>query len=117
LLVDDEPSVRRSIKMLLSRDGHTVFDVENGDAALELLSGQTVDLVITDRFMLGMTGDQLVNLIRQKQPDTAIIMSTACIDEIEVLRDGYVNAVLNKPFSLESLRSTVTFAIKAKSQK
>jgi len=109
--------VRRSIKLLLDRDGHTVLDVESGESALELLARQTVDLVITDRFMPGMQGDQLAKLIRQQWPKTAIIMSTASIDEDEILREGHVDIVLNKPFSLESLRSTVIFAIKTNSQR
>jgi len=97
--------------MLLNRDGHTVFDVESGDAALGFLSRQSVDLVITDCFMPGIDGGQLVNLIRQQWPATAAIMSTAYVDEEENLRNGHVKAVLIKPFSWESLRAAVATAM------
>ncbi len=109
LVVDDEPTVRRGIKMLLEHDGHEVFAVDNGDAALAQLAQRKLDLVITDYSMPGMQGDQLVARIREIHPHQLIIMATAFVEEykIEGQASGRVDALLLKPFSLKELREAI----------
>ena len=109
LVVDDEPTVCRSIKMLLEHDGHAVQTVDGGEAALALFEPGTFDLVITDYSMRDMKGDELAMLIRQREPDQAIIMATALTGEQNDLGNltANVDAVLNKPFSLTELREAV----------
>ena len=51
LIVDDEPSVCESIKMLLEHDGHKAQTVGSGEVALALLEHETFDLIITDYSM------------------------------------------------------------------
>ena len=53
-MVDDEPMVRRAMKMLLRADSHVVVTVECGEAALEVFEAGKFDLVITDNSMPGM---------------------------------------------------------------
>ena len=53
VLVEDDPSARQSIKLLLCIDRHTVTEAENGHEALQLFTGSTYDLVIMDYFMPG----------------------------------------------------------------
>jgi CheY-like chemotaxis protein len=109
LVVDDEPLIRHSMKMLLEHDGHKVCAVESGEAALELLAQRRFDLIITDFSMPGMHGDQLVACIRASLPDQPIIMATAFVEEYKVFgqASGNVDALLLKPFSFKELRETI----------
>jgi CheY-like chemotaxis protein len=109
LVVDDEPTVSRAIKMLLEHDGHKVQTVDGGVAALALLEQNQFDLIVTDFSMPGMKGDQLVALIKQRRPDQPVIMATAFAKEFEVFGrlSGKVDFLLNKPFSMEDLREAV----------
>ena len=97
------------MKKLLDHDGHEVFAVESGAAALEQLAQRKFDLVITDFSMPGMHGDELVARIRESQPDQPIIMATAFVEEYRVFGQvsGNVDALLLKPFSFKELRETI----------
>ena len=113
LVVDDEPTVCRSIKMLLEHDGHAVQTVDGGEAALALLEPGKFDLVITDYSMRDMKGDELAMLIRQRDPDQAIIMVSGLAGGQNDLGQLTVNvdAVLNKPFTLAELREAVALVL------
>ena len=60
LVVDDEGFVRDLIRMYLEGAGHDVSEAEDGEAALEALRGQPVDLVVTDNPMSRMTGAEMI---------------------------------------------------------
>jgi len=113
LAVDDEPSVRRSIKMLLEHDGHQVTAADSGEAALAELAQRKFDLVITDFSMPGMQGDQLVARIRQLMPNQPIIMATGFVEDYKVFgqASGRVDALLLKPFSFKELREAIEKAL------
>jgi two-component system response regulator FlrC len=107
--VDDEPTVCNAIKRLLEHAGHHVEAVDRGEVALEVLARRPFDLIITDFAMPGMKGDELVARIRKQWPTQRIIMATAFAQQYEVFGrpDGYVDAVLWKPFSLQDLHETI----------
>jgi CheY-like chemotaxis protein len=84
LVVDDEVTVRRALKMLLEHEGHEVWLVDGGEAALESLAQRKFDLIITDFSMPGMHGDELVARIRKLLPTQPIIMATAFAEEFKV---------------------------------
>lgn len=109
LIVDDEPMVRQSIKMMLKFVGYEAEAAENGQTALAMLSEKPFDLVITDYSMPDMRGDQLVAQIRERFPDRKIIMATAFVEEYKVFGQPStsINALLTKPFSIEELKKTV----------
>jgi CheY-like chemotaxis protein len=109
LVVDDEPSVCKAIKMMLKYYGHEVQTAGNGVAALALYEIGQFDLIITDYLMPEMKGDQLVTQIRQCQPRQRIIMITAFADDFNGCKKstGGVDLVLTKPFTLEELRTGI----------
>jgi CheY-like chemotaxis protein len=109
LVVDDEPTVGRAIVMLLKHDGHIVETVENGADALAMFEPGKFDLIITDYSMQDMKGDQLAALIKERQADQPIIMATAFAEELQAggKVKGYVDCLLNKPFSMAELREAV----------
>ena len=110
LVVDDEPSVRGAIKMLLKHDGHEIRLADSGEAALAMFERDKFDLVITDYSMQGMKGAQLAVLIKQLRPDQPIIMVTAFADEFKINGkppEG-VDFIISKPFSQKELREAIT---------
>jgi len=107
ILIVDEIFVRRSIKLLLERDGHYVFDVGCDTKALEVLAKQDIDVVIADRLVLGIG---LINQIRRQRPTLPIIVCTAVDNNVDLAPSENVN-VLPKPFSAELLRQGLAQAI------
>src|SRR5690349_20584953 len=77
LVVDDEPTVRRSLaRMLLSR-GMEVATAEDGQAALEVLGNQPIDVALVDLMMPNIGGMELLRHVRERAIDVEIIMMTA----------------------------------------
>jgi CheY-like chemotaxis protein len=110
LVVDDEPTVCKAIQMMLRYYGHDVQIANDGAAALAVFEKGLFDLVITDYLMPEMKGDELVIRIRRTRPDQRIILVTAFAEDFMAYGKptGGVNYVLNKPFSLEEMRSAIT---------
>jgi two-component system cell cycle response regulator CpdR len=110
LVVDDEDSVCKAIKMMLEFDGHKVETAESAERALTAVKDDKFDLIITDYSMGDMKGDRMATEIRQLHPQQPIIMVTAFADDF--LKAGKptveVNEVVNKPFSLNELRAAIT---------
>jgi two-component system response regulator FlrC len=109
LVVDDEPSVRGAIKMLLKHDGHEVRLADSGETALAMFEQDKFDLVITDYSMQGMKGIQLAALIKERRPNQPIIMVTAFADEFKISGrppEG-VDFIISKPFSQKELREAI----------
>jgi two-component system cell cycle response regulator CpdR len=116
LVVDDEPSVRRAIQMLLGHDGHEVRTVDSGETALALLEQDLFDLVITDYSMEGMKGDQLAAIIKQRWPGQPVILATAFAADFphSSTPSGGVDYVLSKPFSVVELREAIAWVMSQK---
>lgn len=109
LLVDDESSVSKAIKMLLEYDGFKVQIADNGKDALALFEQDRFDLVITDFSMIGMNGGQLAAGIKKIRPNQPIILATASIYKLEKAEHPapLVDCVLDKPFGLLELRRAI----------
>ena len=109
LVVDDEPTVCKAIQMMLKYYGHDVQTAGDGATALTLFEAGQFDLVITDYLMPEMKGDQLVSHIKKGRPGQRIIMVTAFAEDFLSYGKptGGVDFVLNKPFSLEELRTAI----------
>jgi len=109
LVVDDEPMVSASIKMMLKYYGHEVWTVNTGEAAIALCKTQQFDLIITDYYMPDMKGDELTAIIKRDWPGQKILMISAF--GFEVLSPGKstggADAVLTKPFPMETLLKAV----------
>jgi CheY-like chemotaxis protein len=102
LLVDDERSVRETLRSLLCHDDHEVVEANNGAEALRLFAQDQFDLVLTDLRMPFVEGDELAVKIRELCPQQPILMITGHPQRPG--RTNPVNAVLHKPFDLDDLR-------------
>lgn len=110
LVVDDDPSARESISLLLKIDRHAVTEATDGMQALDLVSRQQFDMVTLDYVMPGMLGGEVALNIRRMVPDLPIVMVTAYVEKLTG-SDKPVDAVLGKPYSMDQLRSTISQVI------
>src|SRR5689334_4387724 len=69
LVVDDNVLLRTILRRVLTDAGHVVVEAEDGQRAVEVLEKETPDLVITDFYMPGMNGDELVRRMRSHAHD------------------------------------------------
>src|SRR5262245_22244319 len=77
LLVDDEPSARITLALLLRRRGHEVHEAEGVAPATEALEAQAFDVVITDLWMPDGQGLEVLQTTRARWPDANVILLTA----------------------------------------
>ena len=75
LVVDDDPQIRRVMRVTLSGQGYEIDDAKSGDGALETLRERRFDLVLLDMNMPGMSGLEACRHIR-RQSEIAVIMLT-----------------------------------------
>ena len=73
LVVDDDPSIRESLGVLLTSAGYDVVVAENGVSAVSHLDRTVADLVVTDLNMPGMSGMDLISHVRSRYPATLIL--------------------------------------------
>ncbi|MDR2105360.1 MAG: response regulator [Deferribacteraceae bacterium] len=112
ITVDDSSTMRRIIKNTLQKIGFSnVLEAGNGLEALELMSKQSVDMIITDWNMPEMDGLTYVKAVRGKDQfkETPILMITteaAKEDILTALRSGVNNYVV-KPFTPDTLQEKV----------
>jgi two-component system, cell cycle sensor histidine kinase and response regulator CckA len=76
LLVDDEQALRKLIRESLELDGYRVLEAANGQEALETAaqSRSSIDVVITDVVMPGMSGAELIRQMRERQPGMPVVL-------------------------------------------
>ncbi len=117
LLVDDEPSITESLKRALRREPYEFLTAQSAEQALEVLKERPVDAVIADEHMPGMTGSQLISLVRKKYPDTLRIILTGHpeLDScIRAINQGEVYRFFTKPFHEVDLAITLRQALQQK---
>lgn len=111
LLVDDEQLVRRTLKLLLGFEKHTVVEAGDGAEGLELFRQGPFDLVITDLDMPRMRGDKLAAKIKELAPEQPVIMITAHQRDLQTPID-HADIILEKPFSNTALREALAKLLK-----
>ncbi len=104
LVVDDEPTVAQAIRITLQPEGHRVEVVTSPYEALAKLETGKYDVVLTDFRMEGMTGLQLAERIKQRDPAQPIILVSG---SPPFPRAAAVDLVILKPFSIAELREAV----------
>jgi PAS domain S-box-containing protein len=118
LLVEDEPLIRDIQAEYLRADGHDVETAVNGSDALDKFHSSRFDVVITDRAMPEMNGDQLISSIRLLEPETPIILVTGFGDMMDRESDGSgPDLILSKPVTQHKLQQAIYQVLQNRSQK
>ncbi|WP_432821439.1 sigma-54-dependent transcriptional regulator [Trichloromonas sp.] len=116
LIVDDEESIREVLSIMLHREGYLVDAVSDGQQAVDRLKACAYDLVISDIKMPRLTGFELLSHIRQRFPETAVIMITAFStteEAVVAMKNGAYDYII-KPFQNDEIRLVVQNALERK---
>ena len=114
LVVDDEPPIRKLLRMGLSTQGFDVLEAQNGRTGLDILSRETIDLVLVDLGLPDMRGHDLLRTIRERHPDLPVVVLSSRDDEVgkvealDLGADDYVT----KPFGMNELIARVRTALR-----
>ncbi|CAN5764652.1 response regulator transcription factor [soil metagenome] len=109
LLVEDDPTLRQALIFNLSREGYEVTAAADGEAALEAARNERLDLVLLDVMLPGMSGVEVLRVLRREGVTTPVIILSAKGDEIDrvvglkIGADDYVS----KPFSRPELLARI----------
>ena len=113
LIIDDEPAIRRLLRLKLSKEGYQCQEADGAEQTLNKLKTSPIALVMMDIKMPGKSGIELLPEIKSGFPDTAVIMATAVNDinvAIQCLKQGADDYVC-KPFNLEEVSLSVQRAL------
>lgn len=110
LVVDDEPTVCETVKMMLKFEGHEVKTTNDAQSALALFEQEKFDVVITDYSMQPIKGDALAAAIKARAPRQPVILITAYGEALlaSATPINGVDCIVNKPFLAEDLRNAIT---------
>ncbi len=113
LVVDDDPQIRRVMRMTLVAQGYTVSDARTGEEALQSLRDGPQDLVLLDINMPGMGGLETCRLIRSSSEIPIIVLTVrnAEKDKVEVL-DAGADDYVTKPFGTPELMARIRAALR-----
>ena len=103
LVVDDDPGVRESFRLILE-DHYDVVDVPDGPSALEVVRASPVDLVLLDIRLPGMDGIETIREVRTQQPDLpAIVISGTSLDGPGLQTPDFLAMAVKTGITLEDL--------------
>jgi two-component system KDP operon response regulator KdpE len=113
LVVDDEPPIRKLLRMGLTAQGYQTLEAPNGKAALDLLS-QAPDLIILDLGLPDMQGHDLLRTIRARNGSIPIVVLSSRGDEagkVQALDFG-ADDYVTKPFGMDELLARIRAAVR-----
>ena len=113
LIVDDEDSIRFSLLEAFKEEGYKVLEASTGLECMEIVKGQSPDLVLLDLKLPKTTGTDLLKQIKEFDNHIVVIMLTAHGDitsAVETMRHGAHDYIL-KPFNIEELKMTIQRAL------
>ena len=113
LVVDDEKNMRDLLKEYLNEYGYEVTCAANGQDALQIYKQGDFDIVLSDLFMEPMDGLELLNNIKEINPDALFIMITgypSIQSSIEVMKKG-ARDYITKPFNIDEIKVKIERAL------
>jgi two-component system chemotaxis response regulator CheY len=116
LIVDDSGMSRRTLRKILEPAGYEISEAEEGIVALERYFLDKPDLVLLDLTMTGMYGVEVLNKLREMDPQARVVIASADIQSStrEIVDAGGASAFINKPFTSEKVLSTVRMVLEGK---
>ncbi len=117
LVVDDEPDIRKIVRLALQKAGYRVLEAENGEKAIEIINeGDNrlmLDVIICDLRMPKVSGVEAIAYFRKEYPRVQVIVLTGFADVelgVSLLGQGVVDYLV-KPVDVERLQATVARAM------
>ena len=118
LVVDDEPPIRKLLRVGLGSQGYAISEAPNAKVAIELIEAEKPDLVLLDLGLPGMSGHELLRKWRDDGLDIPVVILSSRTDEagivqaLELGADDYVT----KPFGMNELVARIRVALRHKFQ-
>jgi CheY-like chemotaxis protein len=114
LVVDDAPAMRRVVSLCLSMDGRDVREAASAEEAWSLMQQDRPAIILSDIQMIGRTGLELLQDVRQHETlrDVPFVIMTGDAVWERLALDAGATAVLFKPFTLLTLRDTLSDALR-----
>src|SRR4030088_2833969 len=109
LIIEDEAKMRRLLELNLGEDGFTTFSAGDAESGLKLLRENSIDLVVTDLKLPGMSGLELLQAVKRQNAALPVVVMTAfgsVETAVDAMKAGATDYVL-KPFSLAEMRMVV----------
>jgi signal transduction histidine kinase len=113
LVVEDEAPIRDTLSAILIADGHEVTLANDGLTGLREFNDGVFDLVLSDKAMPGMSGDQMATAIKRVSPNTPIILLTGFGLFHDKAEFPSVDVLASKPIRIPMLRDAIATAMKA----
>jgi serine/threonine-protein kinase len=113
LYVDDEENNRSLFEMEFGQL-YGLHLVDSGEAALEVMAKKRIDVIVTDQRMPGMTGTELLRVVRSLYPETVRMILTGYLDVdllLESVNTGLASRFVVKPFALGEFRPIVAWGM------
>jgi len=109
LICDDDPGILDVLELILEETGHTIISEQNSLNVRSIMKRESPDLVILDLWMPVVSGDQLLEMIREDNlmKDLPVIIISASRDGEQIAKSAGANAYLAKPFDVDKLLQTV----------
>lgn len=109
LVVDDDPSVLKAVKVALEEMNYNFLSARSGEEALSKFEKNNVDIVLSDIRMPKMSGLELLRKIKERSPETYVIVMTAyaSVDSaVEAMKEG-ASDYIRKPIELKDMKTTI----------
>ena len=118
LVIDDDKMILMILKQTLSKEGYRVSTAASGEEGIAMLASSNTDLVLTDYMMPGMSGIEVLNVIKQNQPLLPVIMLTGHGDVALTIKAIQLGAVdfIEKPIHSKELIEIIKRALEISEQ-
>ena len=112
LIIDDDDSLRDSLRRTLHKEGYTIMEASEGGRGLKQLERSPVDVILLDMFMPDKDGLETIGVLRRTHPGIRIIAMSGggfkgIVDVLHVAKKMGVRRTLAKPFTREELLDAV----------
>jgi len=118
LVIDDEPQIRKFMRISLSANGYEVAEAENGAAGIGAAKAQIPDLIVLDLGLPDMDGQEVISAVREFSDVPMIVLSVRAteLDKVEALDRG-ANDYVTKPFGVAELMARVRAVLRQRAPK
>lgn len=115
LIADDEQDVRLMLKVLITDEGYTVIEADNGETALQILKESQVDILLLDLMMPVFSGIEVLQQLKKRSCTMPVIVITGCGSEDAAIQAGRCGACgfLTKPVRNAEVLYTIQVALES----
>ncbi|OAN51322.1 DNA-binding response regulator [Paramagnetospirillum marisnigri] len=118
LVIDDEPQIRKFMRISLTANGYEVIEAENAAQGIEAANSQQPDLLILDLGLPDLDGQEVISAVRERSDVPIVVLSVRAgeLDKVEALDRG-ANDYIVKPFGVAELMARVRAVLRQRAIK